>query len=178
MLKALTKVSLSSIVCVFVLAQCSIAKQDIQKTNKDLIGEITIRDIESSNHKEWFGNELNSYLLDRETLDKIMNDSEKLKSISVTIFMGTWCSDSRREVPRFYDILRYLNISDFKLIGMDWNKSTPQQFEKGLTIKFVPTFIIYQNGIEINRIVESPVQSLEKDLMSIIQEKNYSPKYH
>ena len=46
-----------------------------------------------------------------------------------------------------------------------------------MNIHHVPTFILYQNGIEVNRIIETPVESLEKDLIAIIQAKKYSSNY-
>ncbi len=41
----------------------------------------------------------------------------------------------------------------------------------------MPTFIIYKNGIEINRINEFPVFSLEKDLLGILNNQSYTPNY-
>jgi len=38
-----------------------------------------------------------------------------------------------------------------------------------LDIKRVPTFIIYENGEEIGRIIETPKKSLEKDLEKIVK---------
>ena len=52
-----------------------------------------------------------------------------------------------------------------------------------------PNADLYSNGLlrlplypsltqfEINRIIETPVESLEKDLISIIQVKKYTPNY-
>lgn len=177
MLKALTKAFLSSILILSFFSNCSFSKRTIE-TNEELIGKITVREIEESKHNEWFNRELSTYQVDTETLDDFWNNPERLKTISIQIFMGSWCSDSQREVPRFYNIMRYLNVTNFEIIGMDYDKKTPGKLEKGKKIKYVPTFIIYQNGKEINRIVESPVQSLEKDLVAIIQAKNYTPHYN
>ena len=38
-----------------------------------------------------------------------------------------------------------------------------------LDIKYVPTFIVYRNGKEIGRIVESPQTTLEGDLKNILK---------
>jgi len=57
-------------------------------------------------------------------------------------------------------------------------KQSPQHEEKGLGIFRVPTFIIYKNGVEVNRINEYPVNSLEKDLLIIISNQTYTPNYH
>jgi hypothetical protein len=44
-------------------------------------------------------------------------------------------------------------------------------------IEYVPTFIFSKNGKEINRIVEFPIFSLEKDMLDILQGKDYKNAY-
>ena len=169
------KVFSSSIFALFLLS-CGVSKTKSNETN-DLIGKITVSELIKTEHKEWFNKELNTYKVDIETLSDFENNPNRLKKISVKIFLGTWCSDSRREVPRFYNVLRFLNIENFELIGLNRKKKSPTHLEKGMNINYVPTFIIYLDGKEINRIIETPVESLEKDLIAIIQAKNYTPNY-
>ncbi len=87
--------------------------------------------------------------------------------------MGTWCSDSRREVPRFYKILDELNYPEEKveLINVDRNKVGIENSVDSLNIELVPTFIIYSKGEEIGRIIETPKESLEKDLAKILNKQ-------
>jgi hypothetical protein len=40
----------------------------------------------------------------------------------------------------------------------------------------VPTLILYKNGREVNRIIESPNTTLEEDLQKIIEGKGYIAK--
>lgn len=177
MLKVSTKVFLSSILFSLFFCQCTTTKVEINSFPNDLIGPISISELETGYHKDWFTKELATYQVDSVTLNELQNNPDKLKRMSVKIFLGTWCSDSQREVPRFYNIMRFLNITNFELIGMDREKKTPDNLEKGLDIKYVPTIIIYMDGKEVNRIIESSVKTLEKDLISIVQQKNYTPKY-
>ena len=84
--------------------------------------------------------------------------------------MGTWCPDSRREVPRF---MRILNIWKFPVsmvtfIGVDNAKLSPVGEYDKLDIQRVPTFIIYKNNIEAGRIIENPTTSLEQDMVNIL----------
>ena len=60
---------------------------------------------------------------------------------------------------------------------MDRNKTTPDTYENGLNITNVPTFIFYEKGVEINRIVESPIKSLEEDMLEILTGSSYKPNY-
>jgi len=57
------------------------------------------------------------------------------------------------------------------------DKTTPEQFEKGLHITNVPTFIFYKNGKEVNRIVESTVIYLEQDMLDIVSGNKYKHIY-
>ena len=93
--------------------------------------------------------------------------------------MGTWCSDSQREVPSFYKIMNAIGYQTNKidLISVDREKSTPQELEKGLDINYVPTIIFYKYGEEINRIVEAPIESLEKDILTILSGNAYKHTY-
>ena len=56
--------------------------------------------------------------LDVETAKKI----KKLinRKISIKVIMGTWCSDSRDNVPGFFKLMDYLNsVRRIELIGLD-----------------------------------------------------------
>ena len=70
-----------------------------------------------------------------------------------------------------------MGVTNYEIIGLNRDKQSPQGYEKGMNIDYVPTFIIYQNGKEVNRIIESPVESIEKDLIAILQAKKYTPNY-
>ena len=93
--------------------------------------------------------------------------------------MGTWCRDSKREVPRIYRILDAVSFdkSRLTLINLDRTKSSPKGKEESLNIHHVPTLILYRSGIEIGRIIESPIKSLEKDIAAILTDESYTPNY-
>ena len=101
--------------------------------------------------------------------------SINLEEVTFKIFIGSWCSDSQREVPRLYKIYDFLDIDENKLqfIALDNHpdryKQSPQQEEEGWNIEYVPTIIILKNGSEIGRIVESPMVSLEEDIKAILE---------
>ncbi|MGD0583430.1 MAG: thioredoxin family protein [Bacteroidales bacterium] len=94
--------------------------------------------------------------------------------VTIKIVMGTWCPDSRREVPRFMRIMKIIDFPADKveLIGVDNSKIAPLRNFESLDIKRVPTFIIYKNNIEAGRIIENPVTSLEQDMVKILTGMN------
>ena len=76
--------------------------------------------------------------------------------------------------PQFFKILTAMDFEqeNLEMFAMSEEKNTPSNFEKGLKIYNVPTIIFFKNGKEINRFVESPVESLESDIKKIIEEKS------
>jgi hypothetical protein len=60
---------------------------------------------------------------------------------------------------------------------MTREKNTPQNYEEGLGITNVPTFIFYKDGKELNRIVEFPIEDLESDMLKILQGEPYKHAY-
>ena len=115
---------------------------------------------------EWFQTEYNYYEIDHETLDMV--NTELLTNIEIKIVLGTWCHDSQRELPRFYKIADYLDFDNYMLIGVNRAKLAKGTEVDELNIELVPTFIFYNAGKEIGRIIESPIESLEKDIVEII----------
>jgi hypothetical protein len=107
------------------------------------------------------------YEVDSITASKIKGT---LNNITIAIVMGTWCSDSRKLVPKFFKILDYLKFSDGKIsiLTVGRNKKGKANETDSLKIELVPTIIFYRNGAEIGRIVESPKETLERDLLKIL----------
>lgn len=99
---------------------------------------------------------------------------KKLKSmttdVQVIIFLGTWCPDSEREVPRFLKVMELSQNSQitYKLFGLDRTKRDPDGLAEKHQVEFVPTFIVVHKNEEIGRIVETPIVGLEQDLVEIL----------
>ncbi len=141
-----------------------------------LLGKANRKGLQMDAFKAWFSPGYDEYQVDSETMDKV---KPLLKDITITIFMGTWCEDSQRETPHFYKILDETGYdeSQLTLITVSDEKTTLQGFEKGKNITNVPTFIFYKNEMELGRIVEYPIESLEKDMLAILSGKEYKHAY-
>lgn len=134
-----------------------------------LYGYTTLDGFKKAAFSSWFDFEFEEYQPDMETLEQLGSDA--FNNIEITVVMATWCSDSRREVPRFIKIIdstRY-NIADIKIINVDRKKQAEKTPVQKLEIVKVPTFIFMRKGKEIGRIIETPVESLEKDMLKIIK---------
>ncbi|MGG9961092.1 tetratricopeptide repeat protein [Ferruginibacter sp. SUN106] len=152
-----------------------------QSADRVLYGKIVKDCLTQPPYDKWFSKGYTEYNTNTATKSKLLLQSTK--GISIEIFFGTWCGDSKREVPRFIKILDDIkfNMANTKLVCVGGSdslyKQSPQGEEKGKGIFRVPVFIVYKNGIEINRINESPALSLEKDLLSILNGEAYTPNY-
>ena len=141
-----------------------------------LVGKANREGLTQEPFNTWFSKNLDSYDVHEETVRAI---EPLLKDVQIKAFMGTWCGDSKRETPRFYKILDQagFDYDNLSLITVTRQKNTPEKYEEGLNITNVPTFIFYKDGKEINRIVEFPVESLEKDMLAILSGKEYKHSY-
>jgi thiol-disulfide isomerase/thioredoxin len=119
-------------------------------------------------HSAWFLKGYDAYQPSQDALGKLNVISKD--GLTIKIVMGTWCPDSRREVPRFMRIVDLWNFPAEKItfIGVDNFKNGPVGEFPDLKIERVPTFIIYKNNIESGRIIENPVTSLEQDMVNIL----------
>lgn len=123
----------------------------------------------------WYQYQYQQYKPDSSTLHAL---KEQQYQYTMQIFLGTWCGDSRREVPRMLKVLDSCGWDSIRLelIFVDGRpehyKQSPQHEEAGKNILRVPTFIIRKDGKEIGRIIETPTISLEADLWKIIREES------
>lgn len=148
--------------------------------NPGLYGQTTEEALKQSPFSNWYLPQYNSYTPDSIVLTELRPE---LRNKTIQIFMATWCGDSKREVPRMLRLLHLCGVppTAIEIINVGRGdhdyKQSPTHEERGKNIHRVPTFVVYQNGKEINRIVEFPVQSLEKDLLNILHREAYTPKY-
>jgi thiol-disulfide isomerase/thioredoxin len=133
-----------------------------------LLGYFNLAQLTREPYSVWFTKGFDEYIPGSEALNKLL-DKDK-SGLTIKVVMGTWCPDSRREVPRFMKVLDIWQFpaSQVTLIGVDNAKLSPVGEYNKLDIVRVPTFIIYKNNIEMGRIIENPVTSLEQDIVNIL----------
>lgn len=90
--------------------------------------------------------------------------------VDFLVFYGTWCGDSRREVPHFLKIADQCGIesSRIRFYGLDRSKKSSDGLTDQYQIEKVPTFIFLKNGNEVGRITEKPQATLEADMLAIL----------
>ena len=157
-----------------VLFSLTMFAQDMNKciidttTNKAmLIGPTSLEAFKDTAFANWYNTEYESYKIDTTVLAGMEKD---FTLIEVKVVMGTWCSDSRREVPRLIKILTHLDfpLNKLTIINVDRHKDDGRGLVKDLDIEKIPTIIVYKDGFEMGRIIETPNESLEKDLVKFV----------
>jgi len=171
--------ALITMFCLATQLNAQTLNKEITKEDQDpyLVGKIDKSGLESDNYGAWFTSNYDEYKVDAETLNTIKT---QLKDYDITVFMGTWCGDSQYEVPYFYKIIEAADypMEQLTVVALNRNKESPEHEEAELNIVRVPTFILFKDGKEINRIIETPVETQEKDLHAILTTNDYKPNYY
>lgn len=165
----------------FILISCGAVKKfpASKDKNGDLVGVATKKEFQKEPYgNEWFNDYYSYYETDKDVIKKL---KPLVKNIKIKAFMGTWCDDSRREIPNFYKTMDEagFNYTNLEMITVN-DKKKAKGLEKGYTITNVPTFIFYKNGKEIGRFVEHAVgdgSTLEGDFLKILSGTKYKHAY-
>ena len=120
--------------------------------------------------KERYDTEYPNYNTDSLTIDSLKPLTANKK---ITIVLGTWCGDSKFQVPHFFKVIDELAVSekDVTIISVDGTKKAENGLLDKLKIERVPTMTFYEKDKELGRIIESPMMSLEKDILQILSKK-------
>ena len=129
--------------------------------NKYPVGDITKKSL--LEQYDEFAQKYNKFSFERPTYIET-------EDITVKVLFGTWCHDSKREVPKMLKIFESYGLEDksISLVAVNPEKNEPITTINEFNLEFTPTFVFFRNGEEIGRIVEKPNQSLLEDFKLII----------
>lgn len=129
-------------------------------------GPVTKNDLQQYS---WFDKTYAAYHPDTAIIDQLKG---LVNGVSVLTVMGTWCGDSKEHVPAFFHIAALTGLNKMETIAVNRKKKSDHFDVTPLGIEYVPTFIFFKNGKEIGRIIETPEETLEKDMLKILQAAN------
>ncbi len=158
------------------MTNCASQKHTTINSDGDMVGIATEKSFLQEPFATWYIKNKKDYRVDKKTITIL---KPLLKDVKIKAFMGTWCEDSRIEVPVFYKVLQAANfdMNNLEMVTVNRNKKSPNNLQEGLNIDHVPTFIFYKNNKEINRFVEIAIETMEKDFVNILSTKNYKNPY-
>lgn len=141
-----------------------------------LIGKFTKEDLQKAPYQSWFKSEYDQFKPSAEAMEIIKTN---IADYEIMVFMGTWCDDSKRDVPKLIKILDEtgFDLAKLTMVGVDRNKTTPEKLEEGWDLDRVPSIIFSKNGKEINRFVEYPRETIEADIAKIVSGQDYKHSY-
>lgn len=180
MLKILSSISVL-LFCFVLQAQDPIFYEN-QRGDKHIAGPFALQTLNTNpEFSTWYENSFEAF----EIPSKKRQWTKNLKDVEVTIYMGTWCGDSKYWVPKFVKAWGKLGLDPNKLkfVGLYGGgpeglyKQGPNHEEQGKRIHRVPTFIFEKDNNEIARIVESPVNDLMTDIAQIALGYPSEPNY-
>ena len=162
------------IFAVFIMS-CTTYNQE--KTNLEgeqiLVGKVNWDGLSKTPYSDWFYPNYKDYVVDSLTLSELNPDIDYTR---INLFLGTWCEDSKLQVPQFYKILDHLqyNLDNLYIVALEKSSTgkliSPQNEEAELEITHVPTIIFLKRGVELGRITEYPTKTLEKDMVEILNQ--------
>lgn len=141
-----------------------------------LIGKFDKADLQQAEFSKWFNAGYGEFNPKAEAMTTI---KENISDYEIVAFMGTWCPDSRREVPKVFKILDEAGYDMAKLTfyGVNRQKTTTANIEKEFDLDRVPTIVFLKDGKEVNRFVEYPRESIEEDFAKIVSGEDYKNSY-
>ncbi len=131
-----------------------------------LLGEVSREQIEAA-EPGWVATQVESDL----DADVAMALVDVEPGASVTVYLGTWCSDSRRELARFWRALdETAGLVSFgvRYVAVDRRDRRPPEMERDLGLRYVPTFVVERDGEEVGRMVEVSPNGIEKDVLALL----------
>ena len=90
--------------------------------------------------------------------------------MKIDVYPGTWCPDSRNNVPLFLKILDRAGVT-VPVTYYNVPRKSPRDakyYVEAMQVERVPSFIFYRDGKEIGRIVENPKTGVLEDMMDIV----------
>ncbi len=135
---------------------------------KIINGFMTKNDLSSDTAFTWYAQNQKGYTPEQSALQAFKSAKD---SIHILAFAGTWCSDTKNLLPKFFALTDAAGFSQdhITLLGVDRNKKTVHHLAEAFKVINVPTFIVLKNGQEVGRVVEYGKYGMfDKELGEII----------
>jgi len=137
---------------------------------KIITGRFSSSLLEADSSFDWYAKNFASFTPDSASVVFL---SSAAKDIRFIVIGGTWCGDTKRELPKFFKTasLAHIPEANIELYGVDRSKRNREGVTEKYHVTNVPTFILLSDGKEIGRIVEHSEGGIEFDLVYLLQKK-------
>ncbi len=158
---------LPAAIVVLSCASAPTARVDVEPSEPVLVGPLSRAEIEAA-VPDWIGAQVEA----RPDLEGAAEMAAAGAEAQVTVYLGTWCSDSRRELSRFWRAIDEAGgevAFELAYVGVNRDKDEPADRLDGLGLEYVPTFVVELDGDEAGRIVEESPNGIEHDLTALLR---------
>ncbi len=145
-----------------------------------LVGRVTTSDLKAAPYADWFDGQYSRYQPEAANVERLR---PLLGGVSIEAYFGTWCGDSRRQIPRLARLLDLTGVNESRLTLVALSdrpmefKQAPGHPEAKRYVHRTPTIVVLRDGREIGRIVETPAATLDSDLLAIVEGRGPAPRY-
>ncbi|MCB1057579.1 MAG: thioredoxin family protein [Acidobacteria bacterium] len=157
-------VSMAAVLALLVAARPAHAEDPVSPS---LLGPVSRGQVEAA-EPDWVAAEVDA-TIDEDAAKALAGVPPGAK---VVVYFGTWCSDSRREVSRFWRALDVTGSEvpfELEYIAVDRGDKRPPEMKEELGLVYVPTFIVTRDGQEVGRMVEESPHGIENDLLALLE---------
>jgi len=155
-------------VMVLSCATARVVPLDAGQAEPELVGPLSRAEIEAA-VPEWIGAQIEA----RPDLDQAVEMAAAgAAAARVTVYLGTWCSDSGRELSRLWRAIDEAGgevAFELAYVGVNRDMDEPADRLLGLGLRYVPTFVVEIGGAETGRIVEESPNGIEHDLAALLR---------
>lgn len=139
----------------------------MQNSDTILVGKKNINSIKNTSNLEWLNIGIKNYKSDKPILEKLkkVNWSE----YSAVAVCGSWCEDTQHLLPQFINVSEQIGLQNVDYYFVDRDKKSPENAKENFSIDRIPTFIIYKNGKELGRIIETVPEPIEQVLLQFVE---------
>ena len=136
--------------------------------NKMLVGKLNLQLLANDSAFSWFYSGINKYQPNKEWSRYIQYYRD---SFSVVVFAGTWETNTQNLLPALYRTLMAAGypLNTIALYGVDQQMHALNGEAAQYRVRKLPTIIIAHEGQELGRIEAVPVQSVEANIVAILQ---------
>ena len=144
------------------------AEEPPEEPEVELVGPLTRDEIEAA-LPDWIGAQVEASPDVEQALRMASAGSADSR---VTVYLGTWCSDSRRELARFWRAVDEAGgevTFDLAYVGIRRDKERRDPGLEDVGLVRVPTFVVEVAGAEAGRVVEESPNGIEHDLLALLR---------
>jgi hypothetical protein len=161
------------ILIAILIASCGSTKPvltDEATKEKMILGKCTWSDWKKN--ADWSSYHDSTYNADSLSMVKLKTLASS-SDLSFKLFVGSWCGDSKSQVPKWNHVFARTNIDwqRVSLFGVNRSKREVSGKAERNKIVRVPTLVVFRANTEIGRVIEYPKESIEKDLVGILDKK-------